>query len=203
MLCVERFTIILLSIIFVTLISSSVQSVAADHLEPGIGIFKDLTTVDFSSTKDSNYKIHLQSVIRNEGGQLINVTENSREEAYVAHELTDHVFDTLMGEKEIITIDNVKYEKVQYTYTPSIEYRFLGLYPIFSEINLNITSTEEQRAKMQKNKDYALWNVHYCAEFGGEHGFQCIPIFQALVPNMTLEHTDTVTHQWTILREFN
>ena len=198
-----KFLIILLSVSFIILISSSIQSVVADHLEPGTGLFIDNYTVDFSSTKDSNYQVYLQSVIRNESGQLINVTENTREEAYVAHELTDHIFDKLMGEKEIVTINDIKYEKVQYADTPSLEYRWLGLYPIFSEINLNITSTEEQRAKMQKNKDYALWNVHYCAEFGGEHGFQCIPIFQSLAPNMTLEPTDTITNQWTILRQLD
>ena len=69
--------------------------------------FKDRTQVELSTTKDSNYMIYLQSIIRNESGQLINITENSREEAYVAHKLTDHIFDTLMGEKEIITINNI------------------------------------------------------------------------------------------------
>jgi len=173
-------------------------------LEPGAGLFKDRTQVDLSTTKDSNYMIYLQSIIRNESGQLINITENSREEAYVAHKLTDHIFDTLMGEKEIITINNVKYEKVQYTYTPSLEYRWLGLYPIFSEINLNIKAEADALDDMMnEQKDYALWNIHYCAEFGGDHGYQCIPIFQALVPNMTLEPTDTVTHQWTILRQLD
>ena len=200
----KKIIIILLSVTFTILISNSIQSVTADHLEPGAGLFKDRTQVDLSTTKDSNYMIYLQSIIRNESGQLINITENSREEAYVAHKLTDHIFDTLMGEKEIITINNVKYEKVQYTYTPSLEYRWLGLYPIFSEINLDIKAEADALDDMMnEQKDYALWNIHYCAEFGGDHGYQCIPIFQALVPNMTLEPTDTVTHQWTILRQLD
>ena len=200
----KKFIIILLSVAFTILISNSIQSVTADHLEPGTGLFKDRTQVELSTTKDSNYKVYLQSIIRNESGQLINITENSREEAYVAHKLTDHIFDTLMGEKEIITINNVKYEKVQYTYTPSLEYRWLGLYPIFSEIDLNIKAEADALDDMMnEQKDYALWNIHYCAEFGGDHGYQCIPMFQALVPNMTLESTDTVTHQWTILRQLD
>jgi len=41
----------------------------------------------------------------------------------IPHKVTDHVFDTLMGEKEIVTIDNIKYEKVQYTFTPTLEQR--------------------------------------------------------------------------------
>ena len=199
-----KFIIILLSVSFIILISSSIQSVVADHLEPGTGLFIDNYTVDFSSTKDSNYQVYLQSVIRNESGQLINVTENTREEAYVAHELTDHIFDKLMGEKEIVTINDIKYEKVQYADTPSLEYRWLGLYPIFSEIKMNIKAEADALDDMMnENKDYSLWNVHYCAEFGGEHGFQCIPIFQSLAPNMTLEPTDTITNQWTILRQLD
>ena len=199
-----KFLIILLSVSFIILISSSIQSVVADHLEPGTGLFIDNYTVDFSSTKDSNYQVYLQSVIRNESGQLINVTENTREEAYVAHELTDHIFDKLMGEKEIVTINDIKYEKVQYVDTPSLEYRWLGLYPIFSEIKMNIKAEADALDDMMnENKDYSLWNVHYCAEFGGEHGFQCIPIFQSLAPNMTLEPTDTITNQWTILRQLD
>ena len=199
-----KFIIILLSVSFIILISSSIQSVVADHLEPGTGLFIDNYTVDFSSTKDSNYQVYLQSVIRNESGQLINVTENTREEAYVAHELTDHIFDKLMGEKEIVTINDIKYEKVQYVDTPSLEYRWLGLYPIFSEIKMNIKAEADALDDMMnENKDYSLWNVHYCAEFGGEHGFQCIPIFQSLAPNMTLEPTDTITNQWTILRQLD
>ena len=199
-----KFLIILLSVSFIILISSSIQSLVSDHLEPGTGLFIDNYTVDFSSTKDSNYQVYLQSVIRNESGQLINVTENTREEAYVAHELTDHIFDKLMGEKEIVTIDDIKYEKVQYVDTPSLEYRWLGLYPIFSEIKMNIKAEADALDDMMnENKDYSLWNVHYCAEFGGEHGFQCIPIFQSLAPNMTLEPTDTITNQWTILRQLD
>ena len=63
-----KFIIILLSVSFIILISSSIQSVVADHLEPGTGLFIDNYTVDFSSTKDSNYQVYLQSVIRNESG---------------------------------------------------------------------------------------------------------------------------------------
>ena len=60
-----------------------------------------------------------------------------------------------MGEKEIITIDNIKYEKVQYTYTPTLEHRFMGLYPIFSEnYDLEFESTPEAREKMHEHKDF-------------------------------------------------
>ena len=42
----QKSTIILLSTIFVTLITCSVQSVTADHLEPGDGIYKDFGDVN-------------------------------------------------------------------------------------------------------------------------------------------------------------
>ena len=47
--------------------------------------------------------------------------------------------------------------------------------------------------------------MHYCADFAniGHDGLQCIPIFQVLIPTMTLEPTDVITHHWTILRVMN
>ena len=203
MLYVRKFTIVLLSAIFLTLISYSAQSVAADHVEPGGGIYKNFGDVNIVPTKDSKYKTHLQLVLRTNDGQLINITESSRSAAYIPHAITDHVFDTLMGKKEIITIDNVMYEKVQYRYTPTLEHRFMGLYPIFSEnYDLEFKSTPEAREKMHEHKDFSMWKIHYCATFEG-HGFSCIPIFQDLVPTMTLAQHDIVTQQWTILRILN
>jgi hypothetical protein len=110
---VKRFTIGLLGVIFVTLIAGSIQSISADHLEPGQGIFKGESEVELVTTYGSNYQIYLLTVLRNGDGQLISVTETTEIGAYLPHKVTDHVFDTLMGKKEIVTIDNIKYEKVQ------------------------------------------------------------------------------------------
>ena len=199
----KKFTALLLSVIFVTLIAGSVQSIAADHLEPGQGIFVDDAEVNLATTEDSNYRVYLQMILRNGDDQLINVTESTANGSFIPHKITDHVFDTLMGEKEIITIDNIKYEKVQYIFSPTLEQRFLGLYPIFSEIPLEFKYEEGAVAKMNKKiKNYSIWKIHYCAAFEG-HGYRCIPVFQALVPTMTLEPDDVVTQQWTILREMN
>ena len=199
---VRKFTIVL-SAVFLTFIAYSGQSVIADHSEPGEGIYKDYGDVHIVTTNDSKWQINLQTILRTGDGQLINVTESSGTAAYIPHEITDHVFDTLMGEKEIITIDNIKYEKVQYTFTPTLEHRFLGLYPIFSEnYDLEFESTPEAREQMHKKKDYSMWKIHYCATFEG-HGFSCIPVFQDLIPTMTLEEHDVITHQWTILRALN
>ncbi|NWJ21465.1 hypothetical protein HX849_03015 [Marine Group I thaumarchaeote] len=200
----KKFTMPLLSVIFVTLIAGSVQSIAADHLEPGQGIFVDDAEVNLATTEDSNYQVYLQMILRNGDGQLINVTESTANGAYISHEITDHVFDTLMGEKEIITIDNIKYEKVQYIFSPTLEQRFLGLYPIFSAITLEFVSEPgPQSIKLyEESQDYSIWKIHYCADFK-DHGYHCVPIFQVLVPTMTLEPSDVVTHQWTVLRVLN
>ena len=193
--------VLLLSVIVVTLIAGSVQSVDADHLEPGQGIFKDMTDVNLVESKDTKYQVYLQAVIRNGDDQLVNVTENTRIAAFLDHNLTDHVFDTLMGKKEIVTIDNIKYEKVQYMFTPTLVQRNLGYYPIFSELTVEFEVEEDVYKKMnEEKKDHSIWKIHYCADFG-VHGYRCIPIFQVLMPLLTLEPSDTLTQQWTILRE--
>jgi len=197
----KKFTALLLSVILVTLIAGSVQSIYADHLEQDQGIFVSDAEVILATTEDSNYQVYLQMVLRNGDDQLINVTESTANGSFIPHKITDHVFDTLMGEKEIITIDNIKYEKVQYIFSPTLEQRFLGLYPIFSAITLEFVSEPgPQSIKLyEESQDYSIWKIHYCADFK-DHGYHCVPIFQVLVPTMTIEPDDVVTHQWTVLR---
>ena len=110
MLSVGKFTIVLLSTIFLALITCFAQSVVADHVEPGDGIYKNYGDVNLVSTnEESKYQVNLQLILRTGDGQLINVTESTANAAYIPHKITDHVFDTLMGEKEIVTIDDIKY----------------------------------------------------------------------------------------------
>ena len=201
----KGFAIPLLGVIFVTLISGSIQSIYADHLEPDQGIFSSEDEIEFVTTEDSNYKIYLQAVLRNGDGQLISVVESTVYGTILPHKITDHVFDTLMGEKEIIIIDDVKYEKVQYIFNPTLEHRLLNFYPIFSERTLNYETTADPDEKMNKETiDHSVWKIDYCADFSTiGHGFECIPIFQDPVPTMTIEPSDVVTHHWTILRELN
>ena len=199
----KKFTIGLLSAIFVALIACSIQSISADHLEPGQGIFVDKGEVKLVTTQGTNYQVYLQTILRNGDDQLINITENTETGAYIPHKITDDIFDTLMGKKEIITIDNIKYEKVQYTFSPTLEQRTMGMYPIFAETNFKFKMEGDALAQMnEEHKDYSIWKIHYCATFEG-HGYSCIPIFQVLVSTMTLEPHDVITQQWTILRELN
>jgi hypothetical protein len=196
------FLIQLLSITFVLLITGSIQSVTADHLEPGQGIFKNEIAVEFIPTNDSNYQIYLQTVLRNGDGQLISVAEGMYG-FVIQHQVTDHVFDTLMGKKEIVTIDNIKYEKVQYTFSPTLEQRTVQTYPIFEEFPIEYVVKEDVRAQMkEQDQNYYRWIIHYCATFKG-HVYTCIPMFQSFAPVELVTYTDVITHQWTILRVLN
>ena len=199
----KKFTIGLLSAIFVALIACSIQSISADHLEPGQGIFKDVGAVELVTTQGTNYQVYLQTILRNGDDQLINITENTKTGAYIPHKITDYVFDTLMGKKEIVTIDNIKYEKVQYTFSPTLEQRTEKIYPIFEEIPIEYLVEEEALAQMKEDiRDYYSWKIHYCATFEG-HGYVCIPLFVAFTVVELVTQTDVVTHQWTILRELD
>jgi len=200
----KKFTMLLLSVIFVTLTAGSVQSVTADHSEPGEGIFKDTGDVVVQATWGSNYQISLQTVLRNGDGQLISVSEGTSGNGYIIpHKVTDHVFDTLMGKKEIVTIDNIKYEKVQYIFSPTLVQRTVEVYPIFEEISIEYEVEEDTLTQMkEKIKDYYRWKLHYCTTFEG-HEYSCIPVFQAFTVVELVTQTDVVIHQWTILRELN
>ena len=202
----KKFTIVLLGAIFVALITCSIQSVSADH-ESDEGIFKDKSNVNLADTKNTNYQAYVQLVHRNGDGHLISIIESTANAGHISHKLTDDIFDTLMGKKEIIIIDNIKYEKVQYTFSPTLEQRWMGMYPILGNpITININVEGDAAAQINKKiKDHNVWKIHYCADFAniGHDGLQCIPVFQVLVPTMTLEPTDVITQYWTILRELN
>ena len=170
----------LLGVFFVTLIAGSTQSVTADHLEPGQGIYKDENSVNYVSTKDSKYQIHIQVQVRNEQGQLVSISEDSIGRL-IPHELTDHVFNEKLDEIEIVTTDNIKYERVQYAdYIP----------------------VEELMTNSQTSHFIGLWRIIMCGEVVG-HGHPCLPIFQINTSHVFITEGDVVTLHWTILRIIN
>ena len=173
---------LLLGVIFITLIAGSVQSVTADHLEPGQGIYKDENSVNLVSTKDSKYQIYIQVQVRNEQGQLVSISEASRGN-YLPHEMTDYVFNEKLGKKEIIIIDNIKYEKVQYINTVDMKQLKHTIDPTSAFIGSLV--------------------VNFCGEIVSGHEFSCISIFQIDTSVGVLSETDVITNKWTILRELN
>ena len=177
----KEFVMLLLGTVFVLLLVGSIESVAADHLEPGDGIWKDENRVNLVTTKDSKYQVHLQVEVRNAQGQLISISETSHVN-HIPDEITDNTFDTMLGKKEIITIDNVKYEKIQYTGTLDIE----------------------QLLPPSKKPSHFIgnWVISLCKVFD-KHGYTCISPWQANPAFVSLEEDDVVKNHWTILRIIN
>ena len=188
------FVILLLGVIFLALISSSVQSISADHSLGDQGIFKDENNVNLASTIDSKWLIHLHVVVRDAQDQLVSVTEASHG-SYIPHEVTDYTFDkwTILYENaqiKIITIDNVEYEKVQFVQTIT-----------YCETLTDNLEDTWCRLGMQSH-----WTINTCIktkEHGNEQGIACMSIFQTLTPHISLEEDDVFTLNWTILRELN
>ena len=154
---------------------------AADHVESGDGIWKDENRINLVSTKDSKYQVHLQVEVRNAQGQLISISETTNVN-HIPHEITDNTFNTMLGKKEIITIDNVKYEKVQYTGTLDIE----------------------QLLPPSKKPSHFIgnWVISLCQVFD-KHGYTCIAPWQANSSFVSLEEDDVVKNYWAVLRIIN
>ena len=171
----KKLTVVLISVIFTTLIIGSIQLISADHLEPGLGIFKNEKEINTISTEDSKYQIYVTVEIRNVQGELISVTEATRG-IHIAHEITDHIFNEKLGEKEIITIDNIKYEKHQFMVSHDFPEDIVKL----------------------KTK----WTFPICGEIGG-HSDVCVPVFQVNTDAVYIEEDDDVKNYWTVLREMN
>ena len=165
---------------------------AADHLEPGKGIFADEGVAYIIETKGSPYQVYLQSVIRNGDGQLINVTESTAVGAYVPHEITDHTFNTFMDKKEIVTIDNIKYEKGQYREKYSLD------------LPQDVWNEDRDQLLVPKIPKFMFFIP---AILEVSHGSETVIvdayIFQAFVPLVYLAEDDEINTQWTIFRKLN
>ena len=176
----KGFVILLLSVAFMGLLIGSIQFVSADHSLGGQGIFKDENRVNLVSTKDSKYQIYLQVVVRNTQGQLVSVSDGIYGK-YVPHKITDYILDEEFGKKEIVVVDQMKYEKIQDIGTFDVqEYPFPTSYQ-------DVQST---------------WLMMFSAKFP-EHGLRTIPVFEVYTPHVNLAEDDTLTLHWLILRELN
>ncbi len=91
--------------IFTALIAGSIQDALAEDITD---ILKPVPI------KNSEYQFHLQVSLRDADGMLISVTETTNG-YYIPHNITDEAFDYNFGKKEIVVVDNIKYEKVQFT----------------------------------------------------------------------------------------
>ena len=171
---------VLLGVIFVVLLSGSVESVAADHLLPDEGVFKDENNVNIASSVNSKYQIHFQMIVRNAQNQLVSVSD-SVHGYYIPHQITDQIFDGMSGKREMIIVDKMKYEKIQNVYTHGIQQ-----FPF-------TTSIHDMRI---------VWYLVFNVNIDG-HGLKSLPIFQASTAPVSLAEDDILTFHWTFLRETN
>ena len=176
----KNFSKVMLGCIFTVLIACSVQSVDADHHLSGNSIFADLTRVNIVDEWDSEYQIYLHVEVRNTQGQLVSISEASIGRL-IPHEITDHVFNEKMDKIEIVTIDNIKYEKAQLRQDILAE----GL----------LTNSETTHFM-------GLWRILMCGEVVG-HGHPCLPVFQVNTSHVFITEGDALSLHWTILRIIN
>ena len=177
----KEFVILLLGFTLVTLIACPVQFVAADHLKPGIGIYKDEITLNLIPIRDSKYQIYLQVEVRNAQGQLVGIFEGT-EGHLIPHKITDATFNEKMGKIEIITIDNIKYEKALYRGT-------LDVKQLLSNNSGDMISPHF----------IGLWTINLCGAVDG-HKSKCMAVFQSNTSQVPITEEDVVTNHWTILR---
>ena len=105
----EKFAMVMLGVIFVTLIVSSFQSLAAQNE---------------NDVMNSEYKIHLQVITRDANEQLVSVIESTNTKIFptylpdgtLVEGFIDYIFNKeLQNNYQVITIDSTKYEKVVWT----------------------------------------------------------------------------------------
>ena len=195
------FAILLSCIIFLTLITNSAQSTAVDDSGGNEMVSEDVDKLNAVPTKDSKYKIYLNTVVRNTQGELISVAEGSWCKLFeidcsvhMHPEITDYAFDTLLGEKEIITIDNIMYEKVQFS--------------TWSEYTWLFDTSDRKQVGVWEFYDHTSFANTAFVEVCGEvmlqsTGYECNKIFYSRASFVYFESGDVATTNWTILRELN
>ena len=166
----KNFLKVMLGCVFTVLIACSVQPVLAQDITD---ILKPVPI------KDAEYQFHLQIILRDSDGRLISVTESTNG-YYIPHDITDEGFDNCFGsnicKKEIVVIDNKKYEKIQYREKYSLDSPHQLMFFITAILEVS----------------YGLETV--IADAG---------IFQAFVPLVYLEENNVINTQWTIFRVLN
>ena len=161
---------VMLGAIFVTLIVSSFQSLAAQNE---------------NDVMNSEYKIHLQVIVRDANEQLVSVIESTNTKIFptylpdgtLVEGFIDYIFNQeLQNNYQVITIDSTKYEKVVWT-TPIQE----------TDPGMIVTTTTQ---------------LDICGTFE-VYGEMCIPSLGASFSWIDLDLSFTTIDKWTVLRVMN
>ena len=166
----KKFAMVMLGAIFITLIVSSFQSLAAQNE---------------NDVMNSEYKIHLQVIVRDANEQLVSVIESTNTEIFptylpdgkLVEGFIDYMFNQeLQNNYQVITIDSTKYEKVVWT-TPIQE----------TDPGMIVTTTSQ---------------LDICGTFE-VYGEMCIPSLGASFSWIDLDLSFTTIDKWTVLRVMN
>ena len=161
---------VMLGAIFVTLIVSSFQSLAAQNE---------------NDVMNSEYKIHLQVVVRDANEQIVSVIESTNTKIFptylpdgtLVEGFIDYMFDReLQNDYQVITIDGTKYEKVVWS-TPIQE----------TDPGMIVVTTTQ---------------LDICGTFE-VYGEMCIPSLVASHSWIYLDLSFTTIDKWTVLRIMN
>ena len=192
----KGFAVPLLGFIFVALITSYIPFSAGDASADTMVVSEDKDKLNNITTPDSKYKIYLHVLIRNAQGELIGIADTGEKSRlvsgpqYLPHEITDEIFDMLNVKKEIITVDNIKYEKIQISNS-------------YEQTMTTTTYFNQNLFEMNDREPSAIWMLTVCGELVQKLGYDCVNIFQCYTSLVYLEVGDIITSHWTILRETN
>ena len=192
----KGFAVPLLGFIFVALITSYIPFSAGDASADTMVVSEDKDKLNNIPTHDSKYKIYLHVLIRNAQGELIGIADTGEKSRlvsgpqYLPHEITDEIFDMLNVKKEIITVDNIKYEKIQISDS-------------YEQTMTTTTYFNQNLFEMNDREPSAIWMLTVCGELVQKLGYDCVNIFQCYTSLVYLEVGDIITSHWTILRETN
>ena len=192
----KGFAVPLLGFIFVALITSYIPFSAGDASADTMVVSEDKDKLNNIPTHDSKYKIYLHVLIRNAQGELIGIADTGEKSRlvsgpqYLPHEITDEIFDMLNVKKEIITVDNIKYEKIQISNS-------------YEQTMTTTTYFNQNLFEMNDREPSATWMLTVCGELVQKLGYDCVNIFQCYTSLVYLEVGDIITSHWTILRETN
>ena len=194
----KKFEGVIFSSIIMTLIVSSTQTAIAADDESW---YEDRRFYTVDPDLNLSFEVYLQSVVRDTQGQLLSVSEStagwviltSFADGVQIPNLVNIVIDNnVITEKKVVTIDNVKYEKIQFETERMINQNFI------------LNSNPDTNWNGDGMTGMALGTVwKFCADFSGKYGYQCVPVFGAKTPMAHIAEGDVMTNQWTVLRSMN
>ena len=190
-------SVIFLGVIITLIISSAQIVIAADDTSWQ----EDKRYYIVDPTMDLKFEVYLQTVIRDAQGQLLSVSEStggwiilsSFADGTQIPNLVNIVLDNnVIADKKVVTIDNVKYEKIQFQTERIIDQKFIS--------NSNPEQNWNDKGKTAMPSG-GVYNV--CADYGEKYGYQCIPVFGAKTPLIHVTEGNVIINQWTVLRSMN